>query len=193
LANCLSCKVKINDNAKKCHACQSWQNWKRYFDSSNLVLGAFLLLITFLGVIFQPLMEFMQDESPKIEAAILSSSPQTIDVMISNVGGSVAGIVDMYMNVGDKDGFNVPAGKDSWGNLVKPMETLSFRLESDYYAIPTVANRNHKSFDSIDKGECKFVINFKSFTEDRVINHEKKLSCYNISPTLQAIEDLRFN
>lgn len=47
---CRSCKESIKNGAKKCIHCDSYQNWRRFFDFSGIVLSLIIALISVLTV-----------------------------------------------------------------------------------------------------------------------------------------------
>lgn len=86
---CIVCKEKIRRGAQKCIKCSSFQNWRRHFDFSALILSILTALISVSTTAFTVLHFVISDRSdPRF--SILTFQPDKIEIESYNVGNRAA-------------------------------------------------------------------------------------------------------
>ncbi len=86
---CIVCKEKIERGALKCIKCSSFQNWRRHFDFSALILSVLTALISVSTTAFTVLHFVVSDRSdPRF--SILTFQPDKIEIESYNVGNRAA-------------------------------------------------------------------------------------------------------
>lgn len=193
---CRSCKTELvvesGEAAIRCYQCQGWQNWRRHFDLSSLVLGALISIITIASIFFKPVYELVKNKSPDLNIAVLTSDTEEMRIMLSNSGESAAGIKEAFIQVEYADGMYVPAGKDLWGSILKGNESKSLTLKKGFYMLPVLADEEHLGYSKDLEIACIVTVKYLEPNNREVKKLVEKYICYSGSPTHNMIENKKY-
>ena len=91
---CISCKTLIDEKAVKCIHCEAFQDWRRYFPISSVVLSMLVALISVLGITIPILINAFQSEYSKVEIRVQSCEVDKGEIrlylLVSNKGNKPA-------------------------------------------------------------------------------------------------------
>lgn len=189
---CNNCGSTLYDEAIRCHVCMSWFNWRKHYEFVILLIGAFLSVTALYSAGVKPTFELLASKKPELIAEVLSSSLDKTTLMLANRGTLPAGIKEIYFHVESSGGFNVPAGKEKWGTLLKENEVMSVTLGIVNSYLPVIANKGHVGYKSMPKVNCSLIVEYTAFEKKETQPYRKDLECYGISPSPKFTESEKY-
>lgn len=137
MKKCLVCGKDIEDSAIKCVHCDSFQNWRRFFGTSQqVILSLLVALISVTTVAVPILIEELTPQKSAISITYLSSEVHLVSVLAVNTGtrpGVISGAA--LIIEGKKYTINLIRGPV----IIKPGDTVKLVLQTNavtatYYA-----------------------------------------------------------
>ncbi len=135
---CKICLSEMKVGAKKCLICNSYQDWRRYFNNSVMILSLLIALISVIttgGPIIKSL--FVQDRSA-VHFSILNCENDKIQIVSSNLGNRAGILKGVTLNILSND-TEKKSVVLTWGNenpVVKPGYLKVFELRRLSSGIP---------------------------------------------------------
>lgn len=83
---CRLCKKPIEAGAIKCTECDGYQNWRRYFDFSSVILSLLIALFSVLTITIPVLTSVFTQQNSDVQLTVLGHDENTITVVCSNRG-----------------------------------------------------------------------------------------------------------
>jgi hypothetical protein len=85
-SRCRICQEPIHPNAKRCNACGSYQDWRRYFDFSAVVLSLLVALISVISAVGPRIISFLPPLGSRLEIKSYYYSTDGISLIAENKG-----------------------------------------------------------------------------------------------------------
>ena len=85
-SRCRVCREPIYPKAKRCNACRAYQDWRRYFDFSAVVLSLLVALISVISAVGPQIITFLQPWGSKLEVKSHYFSTDAISLIVENNG-----------------------------------------------------------------------------------------------------------
>jgi hypothetical protein len=85
-SQCLICGEPIYANAKKCSACGSYQDWRRHFDISAVVLSLLVALVSVVSAVGPQIIALLPPWGSKLEIRSYYFSADAISIIVENRG-----------------------------------------------------------------------------------------------------------
>lgn len=89
---CCVCREPIRESATKCIHCDSFQDWRRYFSVSTIVLTLLVALISVLTAAIPVIRTAFTADRARIQYATTTCTTEKVGVFASNVGTRVAAV-----------------------------------------------------------------------------------------------------
>jgi len=87
---CRLCKKLIEPGAIKCTECDGYQNWRRYFDFSSVILSLLIALFSVLAVVIPVAISALTSQSSDVQLAEIRRDRDSITFVCSNRGNRTA-------------------------------------------------------------------------------------------------------
>ncbi|WP_339137278.1 MAG: hypothetical protein WGN25_04600 [Candidatus Electrothrix sp. GW3-4] len=197
LMKCRLCKQSISDGAKKCHHCQSWLDWKRFFSNFALIFSAVTLLLSASGVLLAPTIGLLLGKKPKLEAILLKSTINEFKFMITNAGNAVIGIKEICIinNLNDIDDnkriFSI--AEDQWGKTISCNKSFLLiqhkRNIKTEWNLPVFYDKRHNI--NMSTSPCTLRIEYFNLSTSESDSKNFDFKCYKGS--IYNIEDMLYN
>ncbi len=81
MSQCKDCKSDLKTGATKCSECGSYQDWRRTINSTQLLLGFILLVLT-----VQPVKDLFFGTSPRVKASVVGANSEQLWIVVANTG-----------------------------------------------------------------------------------------------------------
>jgi len=128
---CRVCKERIYPGATRCTACNSYQNWRRYFDVSAVVLALLVALISVVSAVGPQIVALLPPWGSDLKIRSYYFSADTVSLLVENIGnkpgyvGKVTAVVYckgafFNNNRSSAEGPNVDPEKEppTWGFMI---------------------------------------------------------------------------
>lgn len=86
MRRCLSCQEPIHPKAKLCKTCKSYQDWRRYFSFSAVVLSLLVALISVISAVGPRMISWLPPLGSRLEVKSYYYSPDAITLIVENKG-----------------------------------------------------------------------------------------------------------
>jgi hypothetical protein len=83
---CRVCKEPMNPGATRCTACHSYQNWRRYFDVSAVVLSLLVALVSVVSAVGPQIFALLPPWGSHLEIKSYYFSTNTVSLIVENSG-----------------------------------------------------------------------------------------------------------
>lgn len=103
LAECIVCREQIKAGARKCIHCDSYQDWREYFNFSSSMLAWLVALVSVISLSLPVIKNALQKDNSKVVLAFQGIEEGYISLIASNLGtrpGSV-GSAELIFDNGD--------------------------------------------------------------------------------------------
>jgi len=100
---CKICRKSIEMGAIKCTECGSFQNWRRHFSISTVVLSLLIALISVTTTAIQVSKGLLAKEQSDIRFSIVRYGPDSIMIMGSNLGDRAGALRHATLAIKSKD------------------------------------------------------------------------------------------
>ena len=100
MKSCRDCAEPINEKAKKCIHCSSYQDWRAYFSFSATVLSMLVALVAVLTAAIPVAKDALTPKNSHLIFAYQGSRATTIAILASNQGARPGSVIFAKMNIG---------------------------------------------------------------------------------------------
>lgn len=172
---CRACKSELPSGATKCHQCGSFQDWRASIESTQLLIGFLLLVVTFLAI--DPVKKVFLGDQPEIHATILKANSETVWVMASNDGNGPAALVSLRItaNTRARGAWETVLAFDSIPErLIKPKEIKIIAMRHNHQ-IPEIVVPGVVVDES--RSTCNLVIHYYELQGHHVMA-SNEFKCY---------------
>ena len=93
---CLSCGEEICSTAKKCIHCNDYQDWRRFFPMSPLVLSLVATLVSVAGITVPIFVDLTKHHNSDFQISFQTADDKELSVLVANTGdrpGSLLGAI----------------------------------------------------------------------------------------------------
>lgn len=193
---CSSCysKLLVDEDkiAKKCHQCQSWQNYRKHLDLSNVLLATLISFISISLIFAKPLYSLVATKESNIKISLLSSNFDKLKILINNSGETPAGISEVYLDVSNGE-FFFSIGKEQWGEQIAKDKSEILSLQrSVAFMLPVIANKQHIAYKKIPRRNCELVVMYIDVGEVESKKLSQQHECYMASFSPKELEFIKY-
>lgn len=96
---CIICRKPIEEGAKKCTECDSYQDWRRHFSFGTVVLSLLIALISVSTTSFQVAKNLLAKEQSDLRFSLVKYGPSSIMVMSSNLGDRAGALKNAILRI----------------------------------------------------------------------------------------------
>ena len=168
---CTVCGDPIRQHAKKCIHCDSFQDWRRHFSFSTVVLSLFIALISVSTTAVHITRSVFAPEQSNLRFSLVQYGPDSIRVVSSNLGDRAGVLRAARLTVingprGDKQTFEL-----KWEEGQPVVEPGNWRIFALY---PLIGRARAPLRQLVSANEdCKHVIDFEiiAFDHDPETKH----------------------
>jgi hypothetical protein len=96
LSRCLSCQEPIHPKAKLCKTCKSYQDWRRHFNFSAVVLSLLVALISVISAVGPRIISWLPPFGSRLEVKSFYYSTDAIVLIVENEGNQAGHIGRRY-------------------------------------------------------------------------------------------------
>jgi hypothetical protein len=89
---CLVCREDIQEGAKKCIHCDSYQDWRRYFSVGTVVLSLLIALFSVLTTLIPVVLDAFHTPRAKLEFKVLECKVDGVRVRVRNTGDQLTAV-----------------------------------------------------------------------------------------------------
>jgi hypothetical protein len=86
MRRCSSCQEPIHERAKLCKTCKSYQDWRRHFQFSAIVLSLLVALISVISAVGPRIISFLPPFGSRLEVKSYYYSTDAISLIVENKG-----------------------------------------------------------------------------------------------------------
>ncbi len=86
MSRCLSCQEPIHPKAKLCKTCKSYQDWRRHFDFSAVVLSLLVALISVISAVGPRIISWLPPFGSRLDVKSFYYSTDAIVLIVENEG-----------------------------------------------------------------------------------------------------------
>ena len=86
LSRCSSCQEPIHPKAKLCKTCKSYQDWRRHFNFSAVVLSLLVALISVISAVGPRIISWLPPFGSRLEVKRFYDSKDAIVLLVENQG-----------------------------------------------------------------------------------------------------------
>ena len=144
---CSTCAEPIRLAAKKCVECDSYQDWRRHFSVSTIVLSLLVALLAVMGPAISSIKNALHIPRADPKIALSSVEPNVVSLLISNGGDSSASI--------SKGRIEFPKGYIAW--LIRPGASDSLLVPSASMQVTNFIVTNQPKIQIQGQEACKIV------------------------------------
>jgi hypothetical protein len=92
LTRCLNCQEPIHPKAKLCKTCKSYQDWRRHFSFSAVVLSLLVALISVISAVGPRIISWLPPSGSRLEIKSFYYSTDAIVLIVENEGNQAGHI-----------------------------------------------------------------------------------------------------
>jgi hypothetical protein len=141
-SRCRDCMSDLNDGAKRCHKCGSFQNWQGRIQSGQIIFSFVLLLLTLTTL--GPVKRLLLGNKAELHSSIVTADSERIWVVVSNNGNGTAILESIFVNVNKK-------GNGAWDNVLSFRDFKSRTLKPGQIEVISIPH-NHQIPQIVEPG-----------------------------------------
>lgn len=131
--NCIECQEEIQKGARKCKVCNSFQDWRRFFDVGSMVLSLMVALVSVTALSAEKIYSLITGNDSNLLVSGLVTSNGQINLIALNEGGQASAIMYAELEVEDPRAgvaqYQFKLNSDSF--LVEPKKVRQLQLISE--------------------------------------------------------------
>lgn len=172
---CRDCRSELNEGARKCTKCGAFQDWHYWIQSSQLLFG---LISTILALqLIGPVKYFIYGNKPSVEAAIVFADAENVVVAVSNTGNGPALLEAIVITANKK-------GQGAWDSVLSFTDIPDKSLRAGDIRVVTVPHRHQIPqivqpgvVDDSAKFDCYLSVHYYEMQGDHVWTGDR-FRCY---------------
>lgn len=104
ISECIVCREQIKAGARKCIHCDSFQDWREYFNFSSSVLAWLVALVSVISLSLPVIRDALQKDNSKVVLTFQGIEEGYISLIASNLGTRAGSIGSAELNFDNGDG-----------------------------------------------------------------------------------------
>jgi hypothetical protein len=118
---CSTCFEPIDERAKKCIKCDSYQDWRRHLNLSSSVLALLVALVSVLALAVPILKPILETKDSELEVRFQAVANNHVFFLVTNSGNRAGSVAELTLNFSRREtDSNIVAQRVAWRFPIVP-------------------------------------------------------------------------